>query len=106
MLSKTPPSTRIGELEAPLSLVETGKMVSGLIFMFSSRDMGTTVSWAPESATAGLELDLPGWWLECLNLGKLRPSEEYDGLSSVNVTCRTGLSRGLVGIQPDILSWT
>ena len=60
MLSRTPPSTRMGELEAPLSLVETGKIDSGLIFMLSSNDMGTTVSWAPVSATAGLELDLPG----------------------------------------------
>ena len=61
MFSNTPPSTRIGELEAPLSLVETGKIVSGLMFIFSSSVMGTTVSCAPESATAGLELDLPGW---------------------------------------------
>ena len=100
MVSKTPPSTRIGELEAPFSLVATGKIVSGLMFMSSSRDMGTTVSWAPVSAMAGLLLDLPGWWLDCLNLGKFRPRVEYDGLSTENVTCRTGLSCGLVGIQP------
>ena len=76
MLSNIPPSTGIGELEAPLSLVETGKIVSGLMFMFSRSVMGTTVSWAPESATADLLLDLPGLWLECLNLGKLRPRAE------------------------------
>ena len=104
MLSRIPPSTKIGALEAPLSLVETGKIDSGLMFMFSSSDMGTTVSWAPESATAGLLLDLPGLWLECLNLGKFRPRAEYDGLSTENVTCNTGLSRGLVGIQPETLS--
>ena len=60
ILSSIPPSTGIGELEAPFSLVETGNIVSGLMFMFSSSDIGTTVSCAPESATAGLELDLPG----------------------------------------------
>ena len=76
MLSNIPPSTGIGELDAPLSLVETGKIVSVLMFMFSSNDIGTTVSCAPESATAGLLLDLPGLWLECLNLGKLRPNAE------------------------------
>ena len=76
MLRRIPPSTMIGEFEAPFSLVETGKIESGLIFMLSSRDMGTTVSCAPVSAMAGLLLDLPGLWLECWNLGRFRPKAE------------------------------
>ena len=76
MLSNTPPSTIIGAFEAPLSLVETGNIVSGLMFMSSRRDIGMTVSWAPVSAMAGLLLDLPGLWLLCLNLGRLRPRDE------------------------------
>ena len=60
MLSRTPPSTIIGALDAPLSLVETGNIVSGLMFMSASSDMGITDNWAPVSAMAGLLLDLPG----------------------------------------------
>ena len=60
MLSSIPPSTMIGALEAPLSLVLTGKIESGLTFIFSKSDIGMTVNCAPLSATAGLEVDLPG----------------------------------------------
>ena len=60
MLRRMPPSTIIGALEAPLSLVLTGKMESGLMFMLSRSDMGMTVNWAPLSATEVFEVDLPG----------------------------------------------
>ena len=65
-----------GALETPLSLVLTGKIESSLMFISSVTETGITVSWAPVSGTADLEVVLPGLWLEFLNLGRLRPSEE------------------------------
>ena len=106
MLRRTPPPTMTGALETPLSLVLTGKMESSLMFMSSMAARGTTVSWAPVSGTANLEAVLPGLWLEFLNLGRLRPSEEYDGLSSDSVTFIVGLFSGLDGSHPLITSWT
>ena len=50
----------MGEVDAPLTLVRTGKMVSSLMPREWMRVTGTTTSWAPVSNTQGLLLLLPG----------------------------------------------
>ena len=55
-------------------LVSRGKMLSGLMFRLSSKEVGMTVSWAPVSQMAGLFVDLPKVLPACLNLGRFSPS--------------------------------
>ena len=57
------------------------------------------------SAMDGVGVDLPGWCpLESLGSGRLRSA--YAVLSREYCTLIVGLSVGLMGSQPDIMSWT
>ena len=91
-------------LDAPLIVVSTGKIVSGLIFIFSSNEYGTTVSCAPVSHIEGLAADLPGLCDACLYLGRLRPSSAYPRLSRENCVVIRGLFFGLVLSHPRTVS--
>ena len=55
------PSTVIGEELAPLIWVMTGKVVSSLMDMACTVDLGRMTSSAPESGTELRFSDRPGW---------------------------------------------
>lgn len=55
-------------------LVSRGKMLSGLMFRLSSKEVGMTVNCAPVSQMAGFVVDLPKVLPAFLNLGRFSPS--------------------------------
>ena len=59
----------MGRVEAPLTLVRTGRIDSCLMPRLCRMVGGTTVSWAPVSCTQDLLLHLPGLDLLCCILG-------------------------------------